>query len=47
LCGQQAELGVVDERKEVLDLLLESHFLLVLRDIGIRRLGARVGVAEA
>lgn len=47
VCGEQAELGLVNEGEEVLDLLLQGHLILVLRGVGIGGLGAGVGVTEA
>jgi hypothetical protein len=47
MCGQEAELGVVDELEEILDLLLEAGLVLVLRRVWIGGLGAGVRVAEA
>lgn len=44
--GEQAELGLVDESEEVLDLLLQRNFILVLRSVGVSGLGAGIGVAE-
>ena len=46
VCGEQAELGLVNEGEEVLDLLLQGHLILVLRSVRVRGLGAGVGVAE-
>jgi hypothetical protein len=47
VCGEQAELGLVNEREEVLDLFLQGHLILVLRGVGVGSLGAGVGVAKA
>jgi len=47
VCGEQAELGLVNEGKKVLDLLLQGNLILVLRGVGVGSLGAGVGVAEA
>lgn len=46
MCGEQAELGLVDEGEEVLNLLLQRYLILVLLGVGIGVLGAGVGVAE-
>jgi hypothetical protein len=47
MCGQEAELGVVDELDEILDLLLEADLVLVLRHVWVGGLGAGIRVAEA
>jgi hypothetical protein len=47
MCGQEAELGVVDELEEILDLLLEAGIVLVLRRVRVGVLRAGVCVAEA
>jgi hypothetical protein len=47
MCGQKAELCLVDERDEILDLLLEGGVILVLRDVWVGVLRARVCVTEA
>lgn len=46
VCSEQTELGLVNEGKEVLDLLLQGHLILVLRSVRVGGLGAGVGVAE-
>ena len=47
MCGQEAELGLVDEAEEVLNLLLQGRLLLVLLCVWVGILGAGVGVAES
>ena len=47
LCGEQAELGLVNEGEEILDLLLQGDLFLVLRSVRVGSLRAGVGVAEA
>lgn len=46
MCGEQAELGLVDEGEKVLDLLLQGDLILVLLGVGVGGLGAGVCVAE-
>ena len=46
VCGEQAELGLVNEGEEVLDLLLQRHLLEVLLRVRVGGLGAGVCVAE-
>lgn len=44
--GEQAELGLVNEGKKVLNLLLQRDLILVLCCVWVGGLGAGVGVAE-
>lgn len=46
VCGEQAELGLVDEGEEVLNLLLQRSLVLVLCCVRVGSLGAGVRVAE-
>ena len=46
VCGEQAELGLVDESEQVFDLLLQGDLVLVLCCVGVGGLGAGIGVAE-
>lgn len=47
LGGHHTELALVDERGQIVDLLLEGRLLFVLLGVRVRRLGARVCVGEA
>ena len=47
LSSKEAELGARGKVDKVLDLLLQRRFLGVLCSVGVGRLGAGVGVAEA
>lgn len=46
VCGEEAELSLVDESEEIFDLLLQGDLILVLCCVGVGGLGAGVGVAE-
>lgn len=47
LCGQEAELGLVDEAEQILNLLLQRRLLEVLLSVGVGSLGAGIRIAEA
>jgi len=47
VCGEEAELGLVDEGEKILNLLFQRGLLLVLLGVGVGILRAGVGVAEA